>query len=50
LEFGGFEFGLLEDGDVGVGVFPEGEEVMVGGFGVGGVALELIGAGEAEMS
>jgi len=24
-------FGLLEDGDVGVGVLPEGEEVFVGG-------------------
>jgi len=24
-------FGLLQDGDVGVGVFPEGEEVVVGG-------------------
>ena len=23
--------GLLQDGDVGVGVFPEGEEVVVGG-------------------
>ena len=28
-----------EDGDVGVGVFPEGEEVLIGGFGFGGVAL-----------
>ena len=24
-------FGLLQDGDVGVGVFPEGEEIFVGG-------------------
>jgi len=24
-------FGLLQDGDVGVGVFPESEEVVVGG-------------------
>ena len=23
--------GLLQDGDVGVGVFPEGEEILVGG-------------------
>jgi len=28
-----FRFGLLQDGDVGVGVFPEGEEVFVGGAG-----------------
>jgi len=34
-----FCFGLLEDGDVGVGVFPEGEEIVVGGGGLGGVAL-----------
>ena len=24
-------FGFFEDGDVGVGVFPEGEEIFVGG-------------------
>jgi hypothetical protein len=24
-------FGLLQDGDVGIGVFPEGEEIFVGG-------------------
>ncbi len=33
LKFGVFGFGLFEDGDVGVGVFPEGEEVLVGGAG-----------------
>src|ERR1022692_4799230 len=27
---GGFRFGLLEDRDVGVGVFPEAEEILVG--------------------
>ena len=32
--------GLLQDGDVGVGVFPEGEEVLVLGAGFGGVALQ----------
>jgi hypothetical protein len=30
--------GLLEDGDVGVGVLPEGEEVVIGGAGPGRVA------------
>ena len=44
-----FCFGLLEDGDVGVGVFPEGEEIVVGGGGLGGVTLHGIGTGEAEM-
>ena len=33
-------FGLLEDGDVGVGIFPEGEEVPIGSLGLGGVALQ----------
>jgi hypothetical protein len=28
-------FGFLEDGDVGVGVFPEGEEIVVGRFRLG---------------
>jgi len=30
LQLGVFGFGLLQDGDVGVGVFPEGQEVLVG--------------------
>ena len=41
--------GLLEDGDVGVDVFPEGEEVLMRGFCRGGVALRSMGAGELEM-
>jgi hypothetical protein len=28
LQFGAFRFGLLEDGDVGVGIFPKREEVF----------------------
>ena len=43
-----FGFGLLQDGDVGVGVFPEGEEVLVCSVGFGGIALESVGAGETE--
>jgi hypothetical protein len=31
LQLGVFRLGLLEDGDVGVGVFPEREELFVGG-------------------
>ena len=27
--------GFLQDGDVGVGVFPDGEEVLIGGAGFG---------------
>jgi hypothetical protein len=30
LQLGVFGFGLLQDGDVGVGIFPEAEEVLVG--------------------
>jgi hypothetical protein len=31
--------GFFQDGDVGVGVLPEGEEVLVGGAGPDGIAL-----------
>ena len=31
LRFRVLRLGLLQDGDVGVGVFPESEEVVVGG-------------------
>jgi len=40
---------LLQDGDVGVGVFPEGEEVLIGGAGFRCVARENVGTGNAEM-
>jgi hypothetical protein len=40
--------GFLQDGDVGVGVFPEGEEVLIGGAGLGGVTLQVVSAGKAE--
>ena len=42
--------GLLQDGDVGVGVFPEGEEILIGGFGFGDVALHGIGATEVKVN
>ena len=54
-------FGLLQDGDVGVGVFPEREEILVGGErsdagGVGvrtlslrGSRLQGVGAGHSQM-
>ena len=35
-------FGLFQDRDVGVGVSPESEEVLIGRFGFGGVALHGI--------
>jgi hypothetical protein len=42
-------FGLLKDGDVGVGVFPEGEEVLVGCSGLVCVAFQSVGSGEAKV-
>jgi hypothetical protein len=40
LELGELGLGLLQDGDIRVGVFPEGEEVLIGGAGFGkGVGL-----------
>jgi hypothetical protein len=35
LQLGVFRLGLLEDRDVGVGVFPEIEEILVGSLGLG---------------
>jgi len=48
LQFRVLGFGLLQDGDVGVGVFPEGEEILIGGFRFGRVALQGVGAAKAE--
>src|SRR5215469_13428522 len=41
--------GLFENRNVLVGVFPEREEVLIGGLCLGGVALQHISATEAEM-
>src|ERR1700740_1434372 len=41
-------FGFFQDGDVGVGVFPEGEEILVGGLGFGRVAGDGVCAGKLE--
>src|SRR5215469_8484285 len=50
LQLGVLGFGLFQDGDVWVGVFPESEEVVVSGFRFGWGARERIGTGKAEMS
>jgi len=54
-----FRFGLFQDGDVGIGVLPEGEEISAGGEGAGagrigirslrGSRLPGIGASHAQM-
>ena len=42
--------GLLQDGDAGIGVFPEGEEILIGDASFGCVALHGVSAGETEAS
>jgi hypothetical protein len=49
VEFCVFGFGLEEDRDVGVGVFPRSEEILIGGASFCGVALESAGAGEIQL-
>jgi hypothetical protein len=44
-----FRLGLLQDGDVGVGVFPECEEILIGGLCLGGVALHGVGSTNLKM-
>jgi hypothetical protein len=40
---------LLEDGDIGISVFPKGQEFTVGGAGFDCVSLHRVGATELEM-
>ena len=49
LQFRVFRRGLLEDGNVGVGAFPECEEILICHLSLGSVALQDIGASKAEM-
>ena len=49
MHFGVFGLGFLQDRKVGVGVFPEREEFLIGGFCFGGVALHVIGAAQLKM-
>jgi hypothetical protein len=49
VQLGVFGFCGYEDGDIGVGVFPEREEIVVGGTSLCCVALQGIGAGKTEV-
>jgi hypothetical protein len=49
LQAGGFGFCGDKDGDIEVGVFPEGEEIVVGGASLRGVAEQGIGAGKTKV-
>src|SRR4029077_831607 len=44
-----FGLGGDENGNVRVGVFPEGEKILIGGVGFYGVALDGIGSADLEM-
>lgn len=50
LHFGVFGFGFVEQGNVGVGVFPVRKEILVGDAAARVVALQGVGAGQSEMS
>src|SRR5215467_2913710 len=41
--------GLLQDGDVGIGVFPESEKILIGGLRPRGVVIEGISAAKLKM-
>src|SRR5260370_69116 len=49
LQLSVFGLGGDEDGDVGVGVFPESEEILIGGAGFGCITLEHVSPGEGEL-
>src|ERR1700674_3299446 len=44
-----FCLGLVQDGDIGVGVLPQRQEIIVCGAGLGGVALQRVGSAELQM-
>ncbi len=46
---GVFRLGFFQDGNVGVSIFPQREKILIGCLGFGGVALQQVSAGEAEM-
>src|SRR5260370_26844106 len=50
LQFCVFGLGFVEEGDVGVGVFPRGEEVLIGDASLGSVALLLKQAAQLQLS
>src|ERR1700693_5314708 len=50
LQLGVFRFGFFQDGNIRVGLFPECEEILVGGAGAGIVAGERPGPPYLQMS
>jgi hypothetical protein len=48
VQLGIFRFGGDKDGDFGVGVFPEREEILICRLGLGGVTLHRVGSGQSQ--
>jgi hypothetical protein len=49
LQLGVLRFGFLQDGDVGVGILPQREEIIVGGASLRAIARQGVGACDAKM-
>ena len=49
LQLGVFRLGFLQNGDVGIGVFPQREEILIRGAGFDGVALHGIRSSDLKM-
>jgi hypothetical protein len=49
MQLGILGFGGDEDGNVGVGVFPQSEEILIGGAGLRDVALHNVGSSDLKM-
>ena len=50
LQFRVLGLGLLQDGDVGVGVLPQGQKILIRGASLGSVSLQYVRAPELQMS
>ena len=50
LQLRELRLGFLQDGDVGIGVFPEREEILIGGTALVSVAGNGVSLGEIETS
>jgi len=49
LQFDVLGLGLLQDGNVGIGVFPEGEKILVRSFRLGGVTGKRVGPAQLQV-
>jgi len=49
LQLGVFRLGLLKDADVGVGVFPQSEEILVGRLCLGLISRQGVGSAQLQV-